>query len=184
MQIKRLSRQGLPAALSLDKVKTYCRVYDSEHDDTISLLIDAAIEFIQTFTRQTFRISVYEQVTDSAKLPLILGRMPVISVDLLEFRDNSGAWQALNVADFELETELMPWRLTGDSVEGDRFRVTYTSGFTEWPADLVLLVMNMVAENFDQRGVSPANAQGVNFGRAFQLALQQYCLEYDAVSWA
>ena len=184
MQINRLSRQSLPAALALDKVKTHCRIYDTEHDATIDLLIDAAVEFIQTYTRQTFRVSVYEQVTASAKLPLILARMPVISVDLLEYRETSGAWKPLTVADFELDTEVMPWRLTRNSVDGDRFRVTYTSGFTEWPADLVLLIMQMVSENFDSRGSTPASAQAAQFSRAHQLALEQYCLHYDAVTWA
>lgn len=176
-----ISRGSLPANLELDPVKTFLRVYDTEHDSTISLLIDAAIEFIQTYTRQTFRVTQYRFTTEIQ--PIVLPRFPVISVDVIE-KTVDASFEALNESDrnaYEVGSSTPP-TLDGLSL-ASAIRVTWTAGYAaaDWPADLILLVWQIVEENFGHRGTTPANAQAAQFSRAHKLALEQYCTHHDAV---
>lgn len=179
MRLEILSRSALPADLALAKVKNYCRVYDDEHDAVLGLLTEAAVEFIQTYTRQTFRSTQYrEELTEQ---PIVLNRFPVISVDLIE-KTVADAWVELTsgeLAKYE-EQDTVPPAFNGPTI-GKPIRVTWTAGVIDWPKDLVLLVYQMVEENFYRRGTTPATAQAVQFSRAHQLALEQYCTHHDAV---
>jgi hypothetical protein len=163
----------------LAKVKSYCRVYDDEHDAVLGLLTEAAVEFIQTYTRQTFRSTQYrEELTEQ---PIVLSRFPVISVDLIE-QTVADAWVELTsgeLAEYE-EQDTVPPAFSGPTI-GKPIRVTWTAGVADWPKDLVLLVYQMVEENFYRRGTTPGTAQAAQFSRAHQLALEQYCTHHDAV---
>lgn len=179
-----LSRSALPAKLSTATVKEYLRVFDTEHDSVIAVLIDAAVEFAQTYTRQIFRRTSYRWVTDVQ--PIILPRFPVISVDSLEYTDTAGDFVALSaevLAEYELNVLTTPPQLVGDYLEPN-LRISWTAGLAtddDWPADLILLIWQMVEENFAARRASPDSAQAVNFSRAFRLALEQYTTHHDAV---
>lgn len=179
MRLEVISRSALPADLALAKVKSYCRVYDDEHDAVLGLLTEAAVEFIQTYTRQTFRSTQYrEELTEQ---PIVLSRFPVISVDLIE-KTEADAWVELTsgeLAEYE-EQDTVPPALNGPTI-GKPIRVTWTAGVADWPKDLVLLVYQMVEENFYRRGTTPGTAQAAQFSRAHQLALEQYCTHHDAV---
>jgi hypothetical protein len=171
-----VERLALPADLGLARVKNYLRVYDDEHDSTIQLLIEAAVEFIQTLTRQTFRRTQYSQIF--RRSPLILTRFPVLSVDLIE---QTEAESFVEVASdgYQL-SESVPPQIFGPSLSAP-VRITWTAGYDDWPKDLVLLVWQMCEENFDRRGTTPASAQAAQFSRAHQLALEQYCTHHDSV---
>lgn len=179
MRLEIISRGALPERLELARVKNYCRVYDDEHDDTITLMTEAAVEFIQSYTRQTFRSTQYrEELTEQ---PLVLRRFPVISVDLIE-KTVDDAWVELTsgeLAEYD-ELDTVPPTFSGPSLPKP-VRVTWTAGYTDWPADLILLVYQMVEEAFGNRGTTPATAQAVQFSRSHLLALEQYCTHHDAV---
>jgi hypothetical protein len=179
MRLEILSRGALPSDLSLAKVKNYCRVYDDEHDSLIELLIEAAVEFIQTYTRQTFRETQYRE--ELTKQPIELARFPVLSIDEIE-QTIEDAFEALSgpeVAAYELQ-DTTPPTYKGPMI-GKPIRVTWTAGWDEWPKDLILLVYQMVEENLYRRGTTPGTAQAAQFSRAHQLALEQYCTHHDAV---
>lgn len=178
MQPEVLSRDPLPVELSLDRVKNYCRVYGDEHDTTLQLIVDAAVEFVQGYTRQVFRPAQYRQVSDVAAFSL--ARFPVQSVDLIEVGDGE-AWTAHS--GHQLTTTQPPMLCLTAPVPAEQYRVTYTAGHSEWPADLILLVLQMTEENFENRGVTPVSATAVKFSRAHELALEQHASHVDAARW-
>lgn len=182
MTIEILTRNALPSSLSTATVKAYLRVYDREHDDVIDMLIDAAVEFIQTYTRQTFRHTEFRYTTDIQ--PIVIPRFPVISVDDVEFTNSSDAFESLaDLDDYELDADLVPPQFVGPSINAP-VRVTWQAGIVsdaDWPRDLVLLIWQIVDENFNRRGTTPATAQAAMFSRAHQLALEQYCTHHDSV---
>lgn len=174
-----VSRGTLPNDLALAKVKNYLRVYDSEHDSTIQLLIEAAIEFIQTYTRQTFRPTTYEQVFTTS--PVVLPRFPVINLVSVSIFDGAN-YVSGDLADWQ-EVETLPpqLRFLGSDAVFLPVKVRWVAGLVDWPKDLTLLVYQMVEENFDRRGTTPETAQAAKFSRSHQLALEQYCTHHDAV---
>jgi hypothetical protein len=142
-------------------------------------LIEAAVEFIQTYTRQTFRETQYRE--ELTKQPIELARFPVLSIDEIE-QTIEDAFEALSDLDreaYELQDTTPP--TYKGSMIGKPIRVTWTAGWDEWPKDLILLVYQMVEENFYRRGTTPGTAQAAQFSRAHQLALEQYCTHHDAV---
>jgi len=178
MRLEIITRGALPADLSLAKVKNYCRVYDDEHDDTIELLIDAAVEFIQTYTRQTFRATTFRE--ELLVQPIVLNRFPVISIATIE-KTVDDVWVALTAGERAeyIEQDTVPPTFSGPSI-GKPIRVTWQAGWADWPRDLILLVWQMVEESFGHRGTTPGTAQAAAFSRAHLLALEQYCTHHDA----
>lgn len=178
-----ITRNALPTNLGLSAVKEYLRVYDTEHDSVITLLIDAAVEFVQTYTRQTFRHTEYRWETNTQ--PIELPRFPVISVDDLEFTNTSEEFESISsgdLAEYNLDLSTPP-QFIGDSLEPP-LRITWQAGLAndaDWPADLILLIWQMVEENFTARRAAPDAAASVHFSRAFRLSLEQYTTQHDAV---
>lgn len=184
-----LNRYDLPPLLQVAEVKKYLRVYDTEHDSVIMVLIDAAIEFIQTYTRQTFRKTQYRWQT--TEQPLKIPRFPVISVDLLEYTDTDGNWAevaAEDLAEYEITLDTPPL-FRGDSLNAP-LRITWTAGLAasvaeatneDWPMDLIVLVWQVVEENFVHHTPTPANAQAIHFSNSFKLAIEQYSTHHDAI---
>ena len=176
-----ISRESLPPNLQRSVVKQYLREYDTEQDSVIDLLIDGAVEFAQTYTRQTFRKTTYQLETESQ--PIVLPRFPVISVESIEFTNANGDFDS--VADpgkFELTCKTPP-TLKGDSLSSP-IRVQWIAGLDtdeDWPADLIILLWQMVEENWQNRKATPDKPVAVNFSRKFQLSLEQYATHHDAV---
>lgn len=171
-----VTRSALPSDLALANVKSYLRVYDTEHDATITLLIQAAVEFVQTYTRQTFQNTQFLQVF--RENPVTFKRFPVISIDEIE-QTVADSYVAVDESEYEPSDDVPP-QLLGPTINLP-IRITWTAGFTDWPKDLILLIWQIVEENFDRRGTTPGTAQAMQFSRAHQLALEQYCTHHDAV---
>ena len=182
MKLEVLSRNALPAELSIDRVREYCRVYpdqfgNSDHDTQLQLMIDAAVEFVQSYCRQVFRTTQFRQTTELHAFAL--QRFPVQSIDSAEVY--SGDWSA--TTDFTLVEKEPPLFCFDAAQSYEQYRVTYTAGFDDWPADLTLLVLQIAEENFTNRGATPSTTQGVNLSRVHRLALEQYATHIDALRW-
>lgn len=179
MKLEILDTEALPSDLSVATVKSFLRVYDTEHDAVIGVLIQAAVEFVQTYTRQTFQITQFRE--ELLEQPIKLERFPVISVDSIE-KTVDGAWVALTTperAEYE-QRDTVPPTYRGPTIPTP-IRVTWTAGYSVWPKDLILLIWQIVEENFYRRGTTPDTAQASQFSRAHMLALEQYCTHHDAV---
>lgn len=178
-----VSQDALPAELLLGPVKEYLRVYDNEHDTVITILVEAAVAFAETYTRQTFRARVYRWVTEN-QMPVHLPRFPVISLNSVEVQ-SAGEWAEVSAEDFAkitVSSDTPPMLVPGNILLEMPLRVTWKAGISgEWPRDLIVLIWQMVEENFRRRGASPDGAQAVTFSRAFQLALEQFATHHDAV---
>lgn len=178
VKLEILNQYDLPAALSTASVKEYLRVFDDSHDAVIDLLIDAAVQFVETFTRQTFRRRQYRMTSDGVVMIL---QHPLQSIDTIE-QTVGGSFVAVDPI-----TDYQPTQTTPPTVHLSKlaspYRVTYTAGLPDgdWPADLVLLIWQMVEEHFTARRAAPDKPHSAKFSRAFQLTLEQYCTHHDAV---
>lgn len=193
-----VSWESLPWEFGYENVKKYLRIFDdgvnSEHAGVVDLLIKAAIEAIQTYTRQTFVRSTYRKKFDS--LPAVITAFPVISVAKVEYYTSTWIDLTLSLQEYEQEFQPYasgPWKcfidhsqptkLLGETVVGaNAYRVTWEAGYADWPKDLILLVLQIASENFDVRGTTDPKA--IRFTRSHELALEQYCSHHDALRWA
>jgi hypothetical protein len=183
-RLTRISREAPPPTLSLAVCKEYLRIFDDSHNATILLMRDAAIRAIENYTRQTFVYSTNEQYFDTVTAEgLLLSVFPVLSID------------SLTVAGVSISAELVAtlspaWQIAPTLLEpptnsptlfgSTDCTIRYTSGWIDWPEDLLLLVLEKLAESFENRRTSATNVTN-QFSRAHSLALEAYCSHHDAI---
>lgn len=191
--------EQLPWQFGYERMKSYLRIYDdsanSEHAGVVDLLIRAAIRSIQTYTRLQLVRATYRQIF--TELPAELSAFPLIGLTKFEWWTGT-TWTEITATKIDVEKAFdayasgnwqyfvsneQPPKLKGQAVTNAlAYRLTWEAGFIDWPEDLILLVMQVVSENFDVRGVS--DTKSIQFTRAHQLALDQYCTHHDALRWA
>lgn len=175
-----ISREALPAELSLSSCKNYLRIFDASHDSTITLMRDAALRAIENYTRQRFQtVTVEQSFLDNALSQLTLSAFPIVSIDSITV-------DGTPIGSPELQSIKAPWQASPSAIEsqqtpflGDTV-VRYTCGWVDWPADLLLLVLEKLGESFENRkATGPAVTN--QFTRAHSLVLENYASYYDAI---
>ncbi|HBE69446.1 MAG TPA: hypothetical protein DDW52_14980 [Planctomycetaceae bacterium] len=196
-----IQKLALPSELSLAAVKSFVRVYDNEHDSILELLTDAAVAFVERYTRKAFRRATYREESPTACMDF--GRWPVETVDSMQYQVDGNQWMTEDVyertyddaysdvftldlapSEYRIDRLREPHRLIANSIDGALvYRWQYTAGVAVWPSDVILVVLQAVEEHFTNRGASPASAQQARFSRGFELTLDQHVAHIDAVRW-
>lgn len=152
--------------VSLVEAKAFLRVDHDDENDLINQQIKAARTFCERETRRAMLEQTW--VLTSATMPakgLGLPNPPLIEVSSVEYRDDDGAWQTLDAAEYEADFYEEPTRLvlTGDApstgTHRDAWKVTYVAGYGESaidvPEDLrsaVLLELKALYEREEETG--------------------------------
>lgn len=129
------------APISLADAKAHLRVLHDEDDASISALIEAAVDDIESRTGRLFRSSTVVHTRNGfPDGPLVLPRPPVTAVSSVAYIDTAG--DAQTFADFVADLSAIPgtiqpapgsaWPSTQDRSES--VTVTYTAGHSAVPS--------------------------------------------------
>jgi uncharacterized phiE125 gp8 family phage protein len=151
--------EPLTEPVSLAEAKAQCRVDGSDSDDELALFIQAAREFVETYTGTKLVSQTVVQRCSSFNDLGSLSVAPVISVSSIAYLDSAGAEQTLSTDVYEtVLTGLEPlirrkidqsWpsvRCVADAV-----RVTAVCGYTEVPAPIKHAMLLLIGQWFDNR---------------------------------
>ena len=98
--------------LSLTEVKEFLRVDSSDEDATLNIMISAAREMCETYTRQILMTTTIDEVGDSFPAGNIsLSRGPIQSITSVSYLDSAGATQTVASSDYTSDLISQPSRL-------------------------------------------------------------------------
>jgi uncharacterized phiE125 gp8 family phage protein len=152
--------------LSLSEVKEFLRVDHSDDDNTLAIMISAAREMCEQYTRQIMLTTTIEEFYDTFPTytpnwmdNIYLSRGPVQSVTSLKYIDSGGDEQIVSSDDYRTDLISQPsrivsengWSSAKDTVNAVvvRYVVGYSSA-SDVPAPLrqgMLLVISEMYEN-------------------------------------
>ncbi len=116
---------------------------DTSSDNLIIRKINAATDMIETFTGRRFKLTMYTNVEYDASgiNQIVLKQRPVTSLAAFGIRDsnlNEDDWEEIDSELYFVDTGAgvldLNFRSSG---EWNRYRVSYTAGYSVVPADLV-----------------------------------------------
>lgn len=161
------------ALTTLNDVKTFLGISSTAHDEVLKFLINQATDYIETFTGRRYTSTTYtqEEYDGTGTSELRLKHFPVVTFTLLEVNratDNSDDWATIDAEDYWVNSEngivtLQSGFLDYDEVNEtglspnifqkskNKYRATYTAGYTTVPYDLQYACCMIVSETFNVR---------------------------------
>jgi hypothetical protein len=139
--------------VTLQEYKSYAGISSTTQDASINSLIPKVSELVKSICRRTFVDYVTDEKVEIFRggVHLSLAEYPVINIESVEYSANYGADYILltKFVDWVLEDEasnIVPTANLGVFPQGvNAYRVTYTAGFAEIPADLKLAVFDLIS---------------------------------------
>lgn len=136
------------APVSLAEAKAFCRLFDTAQDTVISLLIDAAIEFVEGQLRESLRVRTYRITANAGEITagFILPKWPVIDLQSLSVNGVNQSLTGLGVDQWQ-----WPAKLTGVWPSGTSQVLTWRAGYSTLSAARKVLILQMLADMYAQR---------------------------------
>lgn len=130
------------ALCSVADVKESLGITDSSKDNLIIRKINQATELIERYTGRRFASTVYtdEMYDADGGSTINLRNYPVITFTSISYRsgsENINDWQTIDSTDYFIDTNAGIVEFLFDIGQGwQKYKVTYTAGYTTIPADL------------------------------------------------
>ena len=147
--------------LSLAEVKEFLRVDSSDEDATLNIMISAAREMCETYTRQILMTTTIDEVGDAFPAGNIsLSRSPIQSITSVSYLDSAGDTQTVSSSDYTSDLISQPSRLDPvtswptASVEVNAVTIRYVVGYTsasDVPAPIRQGIMLAIASMYENR---------------------------------
>lgn len=158
------------ALVTLADTKTFLGISDSSKDAVLEMLINIATDYIQTQTGVFFKSATYslEEYDGTGTDQIQLRHFPVTAFTKLEVNnatDNTEAWSEISTTDYWVDTDTgiitktTQFRDFDEGNEDDeslsqtlffkgknRYRATYTAGFTNIPYDIQFACMSIAGQ--------------------------------------
>lgn len=166
------------ALSTLARVKAFLGLIDSKYDDTLTLLINQATGFIQTYCSRTFKRATHtdEEHDGNDTDTILLKHFPVISISSFQYNsatDNTDDWQTFETKDYFFYEDGRVKAVGGNLLNSpQRYRATYVGGYLidftnendtslhTLPSELEMALMILVSGLFNRR-----RAQGISTDR-------------------
>lgn len=141
----RITSQPSIEPVSRDEAKTHVRYEDSDCDDEIELLVQAARQQIEQWEWRSHITQTIELTLDLFPSDVIyVPRPPLQSVTQIQYVDSDGETQTLDAADYQVDTASEPGRIKpayGEAWPSTRDQlaavtVTYKAGYGDDAADV------------------------------------------------
>lgn len=155
--------------VTVEEARDYARLFDDSHNLTLGILIDAAIDFLETELREVLLPKRYRW-TGSAEQWDAFPKWPVQQIHTLTCDGVD------KLSSFSVDDSVQPHELVG-TLSGTVV-MEWTAGAAIIPAARKLLVLALVAEWAKDREMAANTAQ---LGTAFKLLLESQKSHYDAV---
>jgi len=152
--------------VTLQELKDYLKISDTENDTKLNLVLTQADEYIKSQCERNFEYGTYTEKVRIANGVLFLKERPVESIT--EVIDVSG--YEYSVWDFNSETGEVYLEEQIDSIA----EVTYVGGYQSIPNDLKMAVIRLAEYLFNNpEGVKNVNFEGVTVAYTDTLVLVQ-----------
>ncbi len=177
-----------PVTLAL--VKSHLRVDHSDEDDLLNLIITAARQWAEEYTRRSFVTQTWTLDMDDfpagTGLPLRYGS-PLQSVSSVKYYDSDETLQTWSADEYHVDTKSIVGRVVLDdgyswpSDLDDRpncVTVTYVAGYgdeaTDVPAAIRLALLEIIANGYENRVIEVTGATVARFAAGAMTRLQPY----------
>jgi len=166
--------------IDISKVKSYLEITVTDFDTLLTNLAASVGAFIEGFCGRKFDEDDYVEIHsgDSGRF-LYLKNYPVSAVTKIEYRNGPNSnpnWQELSADDYYLLDSRTIAKET-KFIEGfNNYRVTYTGGYSELPAELLQVAIEMIAKKFNGRksdGISDESAEAASITWSRSLTEEQ-----------
>jgi uncharacterized phiE125 gp8 family phage protein len=155
--------------VTLDEVKSYCRVDGTADDVTLNTQIAAATSYVEQYTGRAIMAQTWELVLDAFSDAIMIGKGPVQSVTSVKYYDNDNVLQTLSDTDYVLDNVSDPaWLVRPTDVtyptvaDGvNNVIVRFVAGYTTTPEPIRVAIMMIVAQWFDERSSTSSVRQSV-----------------------
>jgi uncharacterized phiE125 gp8 family phage protein len=132
--------------VSLEEVKSFCRVLTNDDDAILTILINAATDYAQSVTGRQLCSATYELIASYTTSPLIIPRAPLKAITSVEYKDVNGVWQPLDYTlNWDYDVGIVEFSATSD------VRIIFTCGYDTIPASLKAWALNKVSSLFEFR---------------------------------
>ncbi len=167
--------------VSLDEIKIHLRVIDNTDDMLISQLILAAVSWAELFQRRLFISRAVTMKMEEFPAEIRPCFSPLVSVGAIKYIDTAGAEQTLSSANYRVDTDTEPGRITeayGCSWPAIRqvtgaVTVEYTAGYgsaADVPDDIKSAIMLLVGHWYENRSTI-AESQNIKVPQAAKALL-------------
>lgn len=155
--------------INISKIKSYLDITVTDFDTLLTALVASVGAFIEGYCGRKFDSDDYTEIYsgDGGRF-LYLKNYPVSVVTKIEYRNGSNSspdWQELSADDYHLLDSRTIAKETKFINGFNNYRVTYTGGYEELPADLEQVATELVAKKFNGRksdGISDESAESAS----------------------
>jgi hypothetical protein len=147
------------AIVSLDNVKSFIGITNSQHDELLKFLINQATDYIESYTGRRFVDTTYteEKYDGNATQDLVLKQFPVTATETFKLEknnnfDNTDNWEEVDTDNYWVDnSEGCVHKISLFNLGKQNYRVTYSAGYDTVPFDLQFLACSLVGEIFNKR---------------------------------
>jgi len=149
--------------LTLQEVKDFLRVVESDDDAYINMLISVVANRFKQITKRSCMPITYEAYLDGFCKKIFLEKPQVASVTSVEYMDTDGNWNTVSTSDYEtflgdkqcyIEVNYGTTWPTGVMPRGDSVKITYVAGYLtadDIPAEAKEWMLVRLADMFENR---------------------------------
>lgn len=152
---KLLSRES-GTVVSLAEARDQIEIPDDSFDTKLNLWIPAATAEFERLTRRALLPQTWLLETEDVVRSIELPRPPLIEIDSVFSKQNlEDEWEEVDEADYTLQTNRSPARLTWVDSQPCFIKVTYQAGYedpADIPADYKLTILQLIAFIAENRG--------------------------------
>lgn len=157
------------ALVSLDNTKTFLGISDHTKDEKLKLLINMATDYIESQTGRRFVSTVHtqEEFDGTGSNQISLKHFPVITFTLLEVNNssnNTDSWTTIDASNYWVDSDTGIITKTSGFIDfadtddeetlsdtpfqrgKNRYRATYTTGYSTVPYDIQFACMTLVGQ--------------------------------------
>lgn len=170
----------VPATLkpvTLDEVKRFCRIDDTNEDDSINELIDSAIDYYEGFTRTTIMEKQWEVYYSELKGQMYMPRPILNSVNGIYIRhyDNSEAEiDSSNYSVFTGKSGFINFNnmifVHYSQLHAAPYRIVINCGYTsinDVPNDIKTLIKRIILEQYETNSISDKLKSDLNAKKVY-----------------
>lgn len=142
--------------VTVDECRRFCRLFDESHNETLAILKDAAIEFIEGQLREQLRLRKWRLTATEGEITegLLLPKWPALELTSLTVNSVAQSLTGLGI-----NSEDDPPKLTGTIPSGSNQVLEWRAGCSPLSAARKLLILQVVADYNRQREASGGASQ-------------------------
>jgi uncharacterized phiE125 gp8 family phage protein len=151
--------------ISSTEAKAHLRVTGTDEDDLITMLIQAAREFCESYTNLQLLTATWEMYLDYfSEYEILIEKNPVLAITHIKYYDENNTEQTLAASVYEVDVVSQPARLVLKTNQSwpstydkkNAVKITFTAGFgataASVPAQIRQAMLLVIGNMYENRG--------------------------------